>query len=263
MQKNHKLLSKLYYHQKVLRSIGTPTWKTTAAQQKTNNQTCLENNKLRLPFVPSLLLEPPTDQKIASTEKGNTDFSPQTRWHLENGETLAMFRFKESWHAAAQSLWIGKEFVPIILGFFDEKDPGHFSKSSLYFFMFKKGDPAFSTSTFQFSVWSWDPSIWSFIAHTTSSECWPGHDWISFINFTRVECIHRQWLQYMLLYLNIPKLDINSYMLKQSKTGYKQYFSDHTVLLNYRHVTCACWRKSSNLSTYLHIIPPFFCNTAT
>lgn len=49
-----------------------------------------------------------------------------------------------------------------------------------------------------------------------------GHDWSSFINFTCAECIHRQWLHVAIL--------------KQSKTGYKQYFSDchcHTILLHY------------------------------
>lgn len=81
----------------------------------------------------------PNRSKIASTEKGNTHFYPQTRWHLENGETLAMFCFKESWHAAAQSLWIGKEFVPIILRRVSLKnDPGHFAKKLPIFFHVQK-----------------------------------------------------------------------------------------------------------------------------
>lgn len=137
-QKNLKLLSKLYC--RPLKGIEV-NWHTYREKRQLLNKTwtsrpfpSLENKNsgflLYLPYSwgSRSKLHPP----FAIFQGNVATFSPR-RWHLENGKTLAMFCFKESWHGAAQSLWIAKEFVPIILKFvrwFD--DPAFFFQKAPY-----------------------------------------------------------------------------------------------------------------------------------
>ena len=169
-QKNLNLLSKLYC--RPLKGIEV-NWHTYREKRQLLNKTwtsrpfpSLENKNSGFPFVPSLLLG--VQIKIASTfcyfsgQRGN--LFPQT---------MAPGKWQNACHVLLQRVvaWCGaisfgspKEFVQSSWSSFDDLMIQHFSFKSSY------------TSNINIPVFYLvlDPSIWSFIVRTTSSECWPG-----------------------------------------------------------------------------------------
>lgn len=78
MQKNHKLLSKLYCRPSKGIEVNWHTYlKNDNCSTKHEQPNMLGEQELRLPFVPSLLLEPPTDQKSLSPRRAIPIFPPR------------------------------------------------------------------------------------------------------------------------------------------------------------------------------------------
>lgn len=148
-QKNHKLLSKLYCRTSKGIEVNWHTYlKNDSCSTKHEQPNMLGKQELRLPFVPSLLLEPPTDQKSLPPRRATPIFTPRRDGTWKMAKRLPCSASKSRGMLRRNLFGSAKSsFQSSSGGFRLKMILGILQKNSLYFSMFKKGDPAFSTET--------------------------------------------------------------------------------------------------------------------